>query len=243
MSLQDAKVLFRARFGAMQPQVTLADSAVLMQFCYALLADGEDSRDLIVGAALQQFVATADLAGLKAIADDLNVPYPKGIAAQGVYQISIPQPVNQTVVLAGGSLVSTPGDGITTIPQMYRLAAVATIAPGALASGTGQVETVAVTGSPTGGTFTLAHAGQATAPLAYNATAAAVQAALAALSTVCTNAATALPNVQVTGSVGGPYTVTWAGALSGLTFAPFAAAASLTGGTAPGVSSVVATAV
>lgn len=61
----------------------------------------------------------------------------------------------------------------------------------ALATGVGrvalaldEVQTVTITGGPTGGSFTLSYGGQTTAAIAYNATAAAVQAALEALSTI-----------------------------------------------------------
>lgn len=69
--------------------------------------------------------------------------------------------------------------------------------------------TVTIGGSPTGGTFTLSVGAQTTAAIAYNATASAVQSALAALSTVGTG------NVQVTGSAGGPYTVAFDAAVTG----------------------------
>lgn len=71
--------------------------------------------------------------------------------------------------------------------------------------------TVTIGGSPTGGTFTLTVAGQTTTGIAYNAAASAVQSALEALSTVGSG------NAVVTGSAGGPYSVTLkvAGALSG----------------------------
>jgi hypothetical protein len=49
---------------------------------------------------------------------------------------------------------------------------------------TNEVQTLTITGTPTGGTFRLAFRGVATANIAYNATAAAVQAALELLSTV-----------------------------------------------------------
>lgn len=47
---------------------------------------------------------------------------------------------------------------------------------------TNEVQTLSITGGPTGGTFTLTFAGQTTATIAFNATAATVQAALATLS-------------------------------------------------------------
>lgn len=47
-----------------------------------------------------------------------------------------------------------------------------------------EVQSVSLTGGPTGGTFTLTYSGQTTAAIAYNANAAAVQAALEALSNI-----------------------------------------------------------
>jgi P22 coat protein - gene protein 5 len=91
------------------------------------------------------------------------------------------------------------------------------------------VQTVTVTGAPTGGTFTLTFSGQTTAGIAYNATAAAVQTALQALSTIGTN------NATVSGASGGPYTVTFQNALYANTTALTASGAGLTGGTSPGV--------
>jgi hypothetical protein len=94
-----------------------------------------------------------------------------------------------------------------------------------------EVQTVTITGSPTGGTFTLTYSGQTTAGIAYNATAATVKNALQALSTVGNG------NVSVTGSAGGPYTVTFQGDLAGVNAAAMTASgAGLTGGSSPAVS-------
>lgn len=90
--------------------------------------------------------------------------------------------------------------------------------------------TVTITGSPTGGTFTLTVDGQTTSGIAYNATATAVQAALEALSTV------AVGQVTVTGGPGPatPYVVTLAPELGALT----GSGSGLTGGTTPSVTVV-----
>lgn len=69
------------------------------------------------------------------------------------------------------------------------------------------VQTVTLTGA-TGGTFLLYWRNLPTTALAYNATAATVQTALQLLTLIGGG------NVLVTGSAGGPYTVTWAGALA-----------------------------
>ncbi len=101
---------------------------------------------------------------------------------------------------------------------------------------TNQVESATVTGAPTGGTFTLTFSGQTTGAIAFNATAAAVQTALAALSNIGAG------NVAVTGASGGPYTVTFVGAMFASSEATMTATSSLTGGTTPGVTIAVVTA-
>lgn len=94
---------------------------------------------------------------------------------------------------------------------------------------TDEQQTVTITGAPTGGTFTLTFAGHTTAAIAFNATASAVHDALVALASVGAG------NVLVTGSAGGPYTVTFVGALASEDVAAMTATPSLTGGTSPGV--------
>lgn len=68
-----------------------------------------------------------------------------------------------------------------------------TPSPAVAVAGTAGVQTVAVTGTATGGTFTLTWNGLTTTPIAYNATASAVQAALAALTGGSTIAASGGP--------------------------------------------------
>ncbi len=90
----------------------------------------------------------------------------------------------------------------------------------------GTAYTVTVTGSPTGGTFTLSVAGDETGDLDYDADADDVRAALEALATV---------NIgQVTVSGAGPFTVTLSPELGALT----ADGSGLTGGTDPDVTVV-----
>lgn len=67
-----------------------------------------------------------------------------------------------------------------------------------------------VTLSATGGTFVVGFGGQSSSALAYNASAATVQTALEAVSTIGTG------NATVTGSAGGPWTVTFVGSLTHL---------------------------
>ncbi|MGI9091537.1 MAG: hypothetical protein ACR2GG_10595 [Gemmatimonadaceae bacterium] len=94
-------------------------------------------------------------------------------------------------------------------------------------AGTNEVQTVTITGAPTGGTFTLTYSGQTTSNIAYNATGVAVQTALASLPAIGSG------NVTVTGA--GPYAVAFVNALAARDVPVLVgSAAGLTGGT-PGV--------
>jgi hypothetical protein len=99
-----------------------------------------------------------------------------------------------------------------------------------------EVQTVTITGTPTGGTFTLTYSGQTTGTIAYNAAAAAVLAALEALSNLAPG------DVAVTGGPGPgtPYVVTFATALGNVVLMT-ADGALLTGGASPAVAVVQTT--
>lgn len=100
------------------------------------------------------------------------------------------------------------------------------------ATNSSEVQSVAITGTPTGGTYTLTFNAQTTAGIAFNATAAAVQTALEALTNIT-------PGDVVT--AGGPHpdtaiSVTFSGQYAGTNIDTMSAsAAGLTGGTTPAV--------
>lgn len=99
------------------------------------------------------------------------------------------------------------------------------------AAGTAGVQTVTISGAPTGGTFTLTYSGSTTASIAYNATASAVQSALLALPS---STGLVLPgDVTVTGAASGPYTATFAADLDPSKL--LTATGSFTGGTTPSI--------
>jgi len=104
-------------------------------------------------------------------------------------------------------------------------------------TGTAEVQNVAITGGPTGGTFTLTYSGQTTGPIAFNATAGAVQTALIALSNIAPG------DLAVTGGPGPgtAYVVTWNVALGNVAQMT-GSGALLTGGTAPAVAVTTTTA-
>lgn len=87
-----------------------------------------------------------------------------------------------------------------------------------------------ITGSPTGGTFTLSYGGETTAALAYNAAPAEVQAALEALAGIPAG------GVGVTGSAGGFYTIAFTGNATTADYTAITAdVTALTGGTTPAI--------
>lgn len=98
----------------------------------------------------------------------------------------------------------------------------------------GEVQTVTVNGSPSGGTYTLTGNGNTTATIAHNAAASTVQTAIRALGG-------AYSQVVVTGSAGGPYTVTFP-AGGGDVAALALGTNSLTGGSSPTVAIATGTA-
>lgn len=92
-------------------------------------------------------------------------------------------------------------------------------------------QTVAITGAPTGGSFTLTFGAQTTAAIAYNATAATVKAALEALSTIGSGGVTVTGGPLPASAV----VVNFGGVNAGTDVALMTATASLTGGTTPAV--------
>jgi hypothetical protein len=99
------------------------------------------------------------------------------------------------------------------------------------AAGANEVQTVTITGSPTGGTYTLTYSGQTTSSIVYNATAAAVQSALEALSNIAPGDVTCGGGPHP----GTPITVTFTGLLGGTDVTQMTATGSFTGGTSPAI--------
>jgi hypothetical protein len=92
-----------------------------------------------------------------------------------------------------------------------------------------EIQTLTITGTPTGGTFKLTFGGQQTGTIAFNASAATVQTALVALSTIGTG------NVVCGGGAlpGTGVTITFQGTLANTDVALLTSADTLTGGTSP----------
>jgi predicted RNA-binding protein with TRAM domain len=108
-----------------------------------------------------------------------------------------------------------------------------------LAAKPNEGQTVTITGTPTGGTYTLTLDGETTAAIAYNATAATITTALEGLSNV------RVGTVVVTGGPGPgtPWVVTFSGSqYQGTDVPQMSATSSLTGGTSPAVAVTTTTA-
>ena len=96
--------------------------------------------------------------------------------------------------------------------------------------GVNEVQRITITGTPTGGTFTLTYEGQTTGTIPYNATSAQVLAALEAIPALTGNISCgggALPGSYVT--------VTFINTLGGKDISMLVANASFTGGTSPAI--------
>jgi hypothetical protein len=100
---------------------------------------------------------------------------------------------------------------------------------------TSEVQTATITGSPTGGDFVLVYNDHATTDIAYNATAATVRSALEALPGIGSG------NVAVSGSAGGPYTITFQGTLANTNVTQITATGNFTGGTSPAITTGTST--
>lgn len=102
---------------------------------------------------------------------------------------------------------------------------VTTTAATAGSAGVNEQQVITVTGSPTGGTFTLTFGANTTSALAFNASAATIQTALQGLASIGSG------NATVAGSAGGPWTVTFTGTLAAANQSALTAnGAGLTGG-------------
>jgi hypothetical protein len=150
-------------------------------------------------------------------------------AALGL-QVFIHMPIRIAEIIAGQGGLIAEGSLLRTRTGARVVADAGYSGRGPDVPGTSEIQTVTITGAPTGGTFTLTYSAQATGAIAFNAAASAVQTALNALSN--------LDGVTVSGANGGPYTVTFPVDM-GNTAQMTGNGAGLTGGAAPAV--VVAT--
>jgi hypothetical protein len=154
------------------------------------------------------------------------------IGANNVVCTGGPLPASNVTITFAGRLMPGPQPLITVAAN--NLTNAATPEPAVAHTTTGaavaDVQTLSISGSPTGGTFTLTFGGQTTAAIAFNAATAQVQTALTALSNIGAG------NVTCSGGPlpGASVTITFAGALApGTQSVMTVGNNSLTGGTTP----------
>ncbi|MFI4875947.1 MAG: hypothetical protein ACIALR_11435 [Blastopirellula sp. JB062] len=124
----------------------------------------------------------------------------------------------------GGEPLNRINIGIRSQPGKFALISAATNIEGS-SGGVNEEQTVSLTGSPSGGTFTLSYGGDTTSGIAYNAAASAVETALEGLTSIGSG------DASVSGDAGGPWTVEFTGALAGQDVALMTGdGSSLTGG-------------
>lgn len=111
-------------------------------------------------------------------------------------------------------------------------------AASAVLGGVNEQQTVTVTGAPTGGTFTLTYNGATTAPIAFGASAATVQAALELLPNIGSGQVSAAGGALP----GTPVVVTFTGQLGKQNVNQMTAAHAFTGGTTPAIAVTTTTA-
>ena len=105
--------------------------------------------------------------------------------------------INATTHVGVSDVFETAGS--TMVERRWRI-----VARGSRLTTQNEVQTVSFNDTPTGGTWTLSFDGYTTSALAWNITKADLQTALRLLPNIAT--------VTVTGTDGGPYTITWTGA-------------------------------
>lgn len=170
------------------------------------------------------------IAGVWDVIDGLGALEEEGRRSALGMDVFLHMPVRLAVALDAAGVLVPEGQLLRTRTGARVVADAGYTGRGPDVPGTSEVQSVTITGVPTGGTFTLTFSAQTTAAIAFNAAAATVEAALNALSN--------LDGVTVSGAAGGPYTVTFPADMGNVAQMT-GDGSGLTGGTAPAV--VVAT--
>lgn len=222
--------------------------------CTSLAGDRDAERVRRQAESITSFVVARELwTGALSEADPGTVdgsPYVNAYLANGdAVEVTAPTDPDRAVnILEQAAMAAAPGMQvfihmpITVLPRVSDLRRVGNIlytasdnviiadagytGTGAPVAATAEVQTVTITGGPTGGTLTLTYSGQTTATIPFNAVGATVQTALNNLSN--------LDGVTVSGGAGGPYVVTFPASM-GNPAQMTASGAGLTGGTTPSV--------
>lgn len=149
--------------------------------------------------------AAASMGGMKSFLDSLSNVDQDQLTLTSAANVVTIEFIGTEGLADQSQLVASDFSGGNT--QSISITVTSTNAVAAIAA-VNETQTVRLTGSPSGGTFTLTFGANTTAGLAYNAAAATIQTALQGLASIGSG------NATVSGSSGGPWTVTFAGSLA-----------------------------
>lgn len=135
MSLADALARFQARAQSNLPQLAVGGTSVAFNLARAFLSDAEDTRYLITQSAPNMAVSTATGAALDAKAADYGITRGPGTYSTGTVIFSVPSGVAPvTYTFPAGTVLSTPGDGVTSQPVYFTTTAATSISSGSSSS-------------------------------------------------------------------------------------------------------------
>lgn len=199
-----------ATTGTPQNEIQTVDCGTATSNAFTLTLDGQTTSTITAS----DSAATLE-AALEALSNVVAVTVTKSGAVFTIEFTDIDGMANQSQLTASAYNASASSTHRITVTVVDEVAAV------------NEQQTVTLTGTPTGGTFTLTFDGQTTGTIAYNASSATLDTALEALSNIGAS------DLTVTGSAGGPWVVEFGGSLAATDVALMTGnAGSLTGGTA-----------
>ena len=201
--------------GTIQNEIQTVDIGFLSTssgVTYTLTFSGQTTSALDVSATAETVEAA-----LEALSNLTQVNVSKSGSVYTIEFVSVNGNTNQPQMSSSVYSASTTSGHDITVTS--------TSASGSGSGAVNEQQTVTLTGTPSGGTFTITFDGQTTSAIAYNASAATVEAALEALSNITAG------DVDVTGSAGGPWTVDFVNGMAAANQPQMTAnGASLTGG-------------
>lgn len=127
MAFADNLATFTQRMTANLPSASVGGQSVLLNLAQAFLSADADTQYLIQQATPNLFVTQATGANLDAVVANYGVSRNLGVVATGSVVFSIQAAATATITIPSGTVLSTVGDGVTTIPQLFVTGATATI--------------------------------------------------------------------------------------------------------------------
>jgi len=130
MAFSDDLARAASRLQANLPQAAVGGSSALYNLLSAFMSSKADTDYLIAQSSLNMFLTTASGSALDAKASDYGVSRNLGTPAVVTLVFSTQANAVTTINIPAGVIVSTPGDGVTTIAQAFVTQTATTIAAG-----------------------------------------------------------------------------------------------------------------